>query len=70
MFRYGSHDDAMDDARHLWKRARAAANRARSWPDSEGKTFFTTIAHTYMKMAMAAERATLADPAANGSSAA
>ncbi len=47
----------MDDARHFWERAREAADKARRWPDSEGKTFFTTIAHTYMKMALAAQRA-------------
>ena len=47
----------MDEARHLWERAREAADRARRWPDSEDKAFFTTIAHTYMKMALAAQRA-------------
>lgn len=46
----------MDDALHFWQRARDAAERARGWPDSEGKTFFTTIAQTYMKMALAAQK--------------
>ena len=46
-----------EEARHLWQRARDAAERARRWPESEGKAFFTTIAHTYVKMALAAQAA-------------